>query len=95
MEDDLSKSMISLKDEGFDNNIQCVQTKSLLNHEELSYKNIEIEFSLNEGKNNNRLQHNEENILSIENDINNQMEDQFPLDENTGLEYYSYLEKTV
>lgn len=100
MEDELSKSMISIKDEAFDHNIQFFQVKSLLNHDSPQKNNsfdknkLEKEFSLNNNNIDNR-QLNDENILSIENDLNNQMNDHFQLDENTGLEYFSYLEKTV
>ena len=97
-EEDLSKSIISVKDEAFDNNIQYFRAKSLLGHDSpnkngsFEKSKHEKEFSLNENKNN---LNNEENILSVENDTNNRGNDNFQLDENTGIEYYSYLEKTV
>ena len=97
-EEETSKSMISVKDEAFDNNIQYFRAKSLLGHDSpkknssFEKSKNEKEVSLNENKHN--LNH-DENILSIENENNNRMNDNFQLDENTGMEYYSYLEKTV
>ena len=93
MEEDLSKSMISVKEEAFDHNIQYFKAKSLLNHEEKNNKNEKEIILVNNHKNHNL--NGDENILSIENDLNNHMNDQFQLDENTGNEYFSYLEKTV
>lgn len=94
----MSKSIISVRDEAFDNNIHYFKAKSLLGHDSpnknLSFEKSknEKEFSLNQNKN---ILNNEENILSIENEVYNRMNDNFQLDENTGIEYYSYLEKTV
>ena len=85
MEEDLSKSMNSIKDEAFDHkNIQFFQAKPSLNHDSpekinsLDNKNkLENEFSLQNHKDDH---HNDENILSVENYKANNMNDHFQLD---------------